>query len=104
MQSTYVGGSALDQGFALAVQPGGSVYVAGGTASANFPATTGGAQPERAGGGDAFVAKLDGTLTLLAQATYLGGSSGEVAYALAREARATRSSSPATQAPPTSPA
>ena len=84
VQSTYVGGSALDQGFALAVQPGGSVYVAGGTASANFPATTGGAQPDRTAGGDAFVAKLDGTLTLLEQATYLGGSSGEVAYALAR--------------------
>jgi len=84
LQSTYVGGSALDQGFALAVQPGGSVYLAGGTASANFPATTGGAQAVRAGGGDAFVAKLDATLTLLAQATYLGGSGGEVAFALAR--------------------
>ena len=85
LQATYVGGSALDQGFALVVQPGGSVYVAGGTASANFPATTGGAQAVRAGGGDAFVAKLDATLTLLAQATYLGGSGGDVAYALARD-------------------
>ena len=85
LQSTYVGGSALDQGFALAVQPGGSVYVAGGTSSVNFPATAGGAQPVRAGAGDAFVAKLDATLTQLARATYLGGSGSDTAYALARD-------------------
>jgi hypothetical protein len=52
------------------------VFVAGQTDSADFPGTTGGAQPTFGGGVyDAFVARLNAALTTLLQATYLGGGS-----------------------------
>jgi hypothetical protein len=83
-QATYLGGSGSDNAFAIAIQPTtGDVYVAGRTDSSNFPGTAGGAQPATGGGEDAFVARLPSTLTLLSQATYLGGSSGDFAFALA---------------------
>ncbi len=83
LQSTYLGGSSSDQAYALALASSGDVYVAGETFSTNFPGTAGGAQASFAGGYDAFVARLNGTLTSLTQATYLGGSSGDFASALA---------------------
>ena len=74
-QATYLGGSLNDSATALSVT-GSEVFVAGVTASANFPGTAGGAQTTRNGGTDAFVARLDLALTTLSQATYLGGSAG----------------------------
>jgi uncharacterized protein (TIGR03437 family) len=63
--STYLGGSAGDSGSGIALDPWGSAYVAGSTASANFPSTPAAFQPKHGGGGnevypnsDAFVAKL----------------------------------------------
>ena len=63
-QSTYLGGSALDWGHALTIGPGPTydVYVAGYTASTDFPNTSGGAQASNGGGDDAFVARLTGDL------------------------------------------
>ncbi|MEO8190368.1 MAG: VCBS repeat-containing protein, partial [Acidobacteriota bacterium] len=60
----------------------GEVYVAGFTASTNFPGTADGAQPASGGDYDAFVARLDPKLTVLDGATYLGGSSEDVALAI----------------------
>jgi muconolactone delta-isomerase len=91
LQSTYLGGSRSDKAYALAIHPKtGEVYVAGDTVSTDFPKTTGGAQPycnTCEGGGflinDAFVARLNKDLTQILQSTYLGGSSVDIAYALA---------------------
>ena len=84
MQATYLGGSGFDAAFALAIHPtSGDVYVAGFTSSTNFPGTTGGAQAANGGGLDAFIARLNSTLTTLTQATYMGGSGGDEARALA---------------------
>jgi hypothetical protein len=84
LQATYLGGSGVDEAFALAIHPtSGDVYVAGATLSTNFPGTAGGAQPANGGGTDAFVARLNAALTTLNQATYLGGSGSEEALALA---------------------
>jgi hypothetical protein len=84
LQSTYLGGSFNDGASALAIHPTtGEVYVAGETNSTNFPGTTGGAQGNNNGGGDAFVSKLNSNLTQLLQSTYLGGSGSDGAYALA---------------------
>ncbi len=85
LQATYLGGSGFDQAWALRVSADGDVVVAGTTASVNFPATTGGAQGARAGGADGFVARLNRELTTLAQATYLGGTNNDVAYAIAED-------------------
>ncbi len=55
----------------------------GTTDSTNFPGTAGGAQAANGGGGDVFVARLNGALTTLIQATYLGGSDFDEAGGLA---------------------
>src|SRR5262245_55102551 len=87
LQTTFLGGRADDDAFALAIAPTtGDVYVAGVTASINFPGTTGGVQRLFGGVQDAFVARLNASLTALEQATYLGGSGDDVARALAIEA------------------
>jgi hypothetical protein len=89
LQSTYLGGSNNESVWALAIHPTtGEVYVAGYTQSANFPNTSGGAQSSFGGGSvdfpyDAFVARLNSTLTQILNATYLGGSGNEGASALA---------------------
>ncbi len=83
-QATYLGGSDRDGANALAIHPTtGEVYVAGGTFSDDFPGTSGGAQAGKSGPYDAFVARLNKELTQILQATYLGGSSFQTAYALA---------------------
>ncbi|MDT7871710.1 MAG: SBBP repeat-containing protein, partial [Thermocrinis sp.] len=87
LQSTYLGGNDIDGAKALAIHPTtGEVYVAGYTHSTDFPGTTGGAQPNNAGGYakpvDAFVARLNKDLTQILQATYLGGSNDDEAYTL----------------------
>jgi hypothetical protein len=83
LQSTYLGGSGDDQAFALAIAGSGEVYVAGYTVSTNFPNTSGGAQASKGGGDDAFVARLNATLTSNLQSTYLGGNGNDWANALA---------------------
>ena len=84
-QATYLGGTMTEFAQALGIHPTtGDVYVAGLTGGADFPGTAGGAQPaaDLSGGllEDAFVAHLNSALTMLDQATYLGGSSIDDAY------------------------
>jgi hypothetical protein len=82
-QSTYLGGSGSDSATALAISSTGDVYVAGETLSTNFPNTAGGAQENNRGWRDAFVARLNSSLTQILQSTYLGGSGSDSATALA---------------------
>jgi hypothetical protein len=97
LQATYVGGSGWDKVHALAIAPGGDVYVAGRTQSSDLPNTAGGAQPAHARDygyelapepnttfiSDAFVVRLNGSLTQVVQSTYLGGDEADEANALA---------------------
>jgi hypothetical protein len=71
--STYLGGSGLDQGKGIAVDPSGNVYVTGITASQNFPTTQGAPQTHLAGVENAFVSEFT-PAGALAFSTYLGGS------------------------------
>ncbi|MEG5164210.1 SBBP repeat-containing protein, partial [Microcoleus sp. AT3-A2] len=58
VDSTYLGGSGNDFGGGIAVDASGAVYVAGGTASTNFPTATP-LQAANAGGvSDAFITKI----------------------------------------------
>lgn len=78
----FLGGSASDIAHGVDVDPRGNVYVVGDTSSTDdFPATTG---PFLAagGGGDAFVAKVDASGSLLLYAGFLGGSAGDGARAV----------------------
>jgi hypothetical protein len=84
LQSTYLGGGDDDEALAIAIHPTtGEIYVAGRTASTNFPGTTGGAQAGNSGGFDAFVARLNPSLTQILQSTYLGGGDDDEALAIA---------------------
>jgi hypothetical protein len=56
--STYLGGSARDQGQGIALDSAGNAYVTGGTGSTNFPTTAGAFQTTYGGSGDAFISKF----------------------------------------------
>jgi hypothetical protein len=56
--STYLGGSDLDDGMAIALDWAGNAYVTGNTSSDDLPTTAGSFQPLLGGDRDAFVAKL----------------------------------------------
>lgn len=74
--STFIGGSAQEEGGRLAVDSSGNAYITGETASGDYPTTPGAFQPYHRGGQkDAFVTKLNTAGTALVYSTYLGGSS-----------------------------
>jgi hypothetical protein len=74
--STYLGGTATDEGHGIAADNLGNAYVTGVTVSADFPTTSRAFQPAFGGVADTFVTKLDpsGSVTY---STYLGGSSND---------------------------
>jgi hypothetical protein len=75
--STYLGGSLIDSGWGVAVDPAtGDALVTGQTGSTDFP-TVNGLQNYGGGNGDAFVARLTSDGSALVFSTYLGGSRGD---------------------------
>jgi hypothetical protein len=95
LYSTFLGGSGGDGAWGIALDASNVAYLAGQTTSANFPATVGaldmtcGMDGACDGFSDAFMAKLNpgasGAASLV-YATYLGGSSDETAFGIARDA------------------
>lgn len=85
LYSTYVGGSGFDTGNAIAVDASGDAFVAGGTASSDFPTTSGTFQTKIGSGAsdNAFVFELSTTGNSLTYSTYLGGSVSDVAHGVA---------------------
>lgn len=82
--STFFGGSGSDVPAAIRVGPDGAVYVAGRTTSADFPATLAPiGSPVSAGGGRAFVAKLDLDTASVGYAVTIGGTGDDAAADLA---------------------
>ncbi len=81
--STYVGGSAIDNGNAVAIDSSGSAYVAGATSSSDFPLTSGVLQTALNGIYNAFVFKLSPSGTNFVYATLLGGSGSDTATSIA---------------------
>ncbi|MCC2548961.1 hypothetical protein LJY25_21125, partial [Hymenobacter sp. BT175] len=83
---TYLGGSGSDAAFSLQLGSTGSVYVAGGTTSPNFPVTPGTLQPNLAGDVDGYVARLSSSGNLVERATYLGTGLYDQAYFISLDA------------------
>ena len=83
--STYLGGSgsAPEEGLAIAVDGGGSAYVAGVTSSANFPVAGAFQNVHRGGGADAFLARLNPAGSGLLFSTYYGGGGADYAHSVA---------------------
>ena len=71
--SSYLGGAGDDSGSSIARDSSGNIYLAGNTASTNFP-TNGGAFTTNRGLTDIFVTKLDPTGANMIYSTYIGGS------------------------------
>ncbi|MCI0585329.1 MAG: hypothetical protein L0323_00650 [Planctomycetes bacterium] len=81
--STYLGGNSDDVAYALTLDSTGAAVVAGLTASTNFP-TQSAFQPTYGGGNwDAFVTRLPLSGGPPSYSTFLGGSAGDYARALA---------------------
>ena len=87
--ASYIGGSGTDQGNGIAVS-GNTVYIAGQTASSDFPTSSGAYQTAYGGGGsggqgDAFVVGITNPATApaLAFSTFLGGASDDFATSIA---------------------
>jgi hypothetical protein len=77
--STFLGGSGIDEAFAIAVDSAGSVFAAGATSSSDFPTTSAAFQKTTAGNLDAFVAKLSPNGGALVYSTLFGGSGDDLA-------------------------
>jgi hypothetical protein len=84
LYSTYLGGGLMDEGLAIAVDANSNAYIAGSTASANFPMTANALQammPNSAVTG--FVTEVNSTATQILYSTFLGGNSKEGVYGIA---------------------
>ena len=82
--ATFFGGSESDYIYRLFVDDQGAAYLAGATMSTDFPATAGpGYDTSPNGSNDAFMIKLAADGMSLEYATFLGGSSAELAYGIA---------------------
>jgi len=80
--STYLGGSAIDFAFAIAVDGSGNAYVTGQTDSSDFP-TVNAVQAIYAGAQDSFVTKFNADGSALVYSTYIGGIGNDEAYGIA---------------------
>jgi hypothetical protein len=84
--STYLGGTGVDLGNAIVVDPSNnSAVIIGDTNSTNMPVTAGTFQAALGGGQDAFVAKLGADGATITWLTYFGGSAAEHGAALRQD-------------------
>jgi hypothetical protein len=80
---TYLGGSGMDEAYALAIDATGYLYMVGATFSTDFPTTPNAFQAAPAGSYDAFAVKLYPNATGVVYSTLLGGSGSDTAAAVA---------------------
>ena len=77
LYSSFVGGSGQDEGYGIALDTSGNIYLTGTTASTNFPIKNA-YQPDYGGGTrDAFVTKLTAPAYSIEYSTFLGGDGDE---------------------------
>ncbi|MCU1343433.1 MAG: uncharacterized protein JWN92_2856 [Candidatus Acidoferrum typicum] len=84
--STYLGGSEIDVGNAIAVAQDGTAFIAGGTFSADFPTVHKLPMSSEDHPQDAFVAKISADGSTLLYSTFLGGRFDDVANGIAVDA------------------
>ena len=84
----YIGGSAGDYGYDIALDAAGNTYVTGRTSSseATFPVLGGPDLTYNGGSEDAFLAKINAAGTALVYCGYIGGSLGDASEGIALDA------------------
>jgi hypothetical protein len=88
--STYLGGSGTDQAKKIVLDPDGHVAIAGFTTSFDLPVTQNALEPASLGNGDVFLMIFDPSAqpgAAILYSSYFGGSDGDVAYDLRRDAK-----------------
>ena len=82
--ATFLGGTADDAAYVLALGNNGDVFVGGGTSSTNFPGDKSGTiQPNNAGGlADGFVAQISPDGRTLVKSTYVGTNGTDQVYGI----------------------
>ncbi len=85
LYSTYLGGKGDDAGHGISTDAVGNAYVTGFTASDDFPIRNG-ILSARAGGADAFVAKIAPGGGSLAYSSFLGGAGDDAGYGISSDA------------------
>lgn len=84
--STYIGGSGEDAGYSVVLVPDGSVYVAGGTTSSNFPVGAGGWKGVYQGGrSDGFALRISATGNAVLSGTFIGTADYDQTYFIQRD-------------------
>ncbi len=83
--STFIGGSGIDNANSIALDQGGSIYIAG-TGGVGFPTTAGVVDAVNAGSSELGVSKLNPDGTALVYSTFIGGNQGETAWGIAVDA------------------
>jgi uncharacterized repeat protein (TIGR01451 family) len=83
--ATYFGSNDLDSAYGIAVDAAGNAYITGVTYS-DFMSTSDEVQGLNAGGGDAFVTKLNAAGNRLIYSSYLGGENLDQGYGVAVDA------------------
>ncbi|MCL5962203.1 MAG: SBBP repeat-containing protein, partial [Chloroflexi bacterium] len=82
--ATFLGGTASDAAYGVALDASGAAYLTGFTTSGDFPVTPGAFdQGFNAGGYDGFVVKLNPAGTTLIYGTYLGGNNLDGPFGIA---------------------
>lgn len=79
--SRLIGGNGDDEGYGIALDYWGRIYVTGSTTSSDFP-RRGGYQNTYGGNGDAFVTKIQSTGDDVLYSTYLGGTNTDAGYGI----------------------
>ncbi len=74
---SYLGGSGIDEGTAIAVDSTGAAWVTGETTSTDFPTTTNAFQPDNYGSSNVFITKVSPDGTALIYSTYAGGTGND---------------------------
>ena len=79
--ASYLGGGGDDAAYVLSLAPNGDIYVAGGTASTNFPGTSAGViHSTNQGGIDGFVSIISNNGIAVIRSTYVGTGATDQVY------------------------
>lgn len=78
--SSYLGGSASDGAYSIKRNAIGDVLIAGGTASSNFPVTSGAWNETYGGATDGWAAKINSSGSSILSATYIGTNDYDQTY------------------------